>query len=68
MRNMKPKSGAFNQGELPRIVCFNKATTPLGVAFDALISAMQVFIDQYVALVWETPAKLFESKRYVKGA
>src|SRR5437868_3855046 len=39
---------AFNQGETPTIACFNKATTPLGVDLDALISAMQSFVDNYV--------------------
>ena len=68
MRNTKPKFGAFNQGEVPRIACFNKATTPLGVDFDALILAMQFFVDQFVAPVWGTPAKLVKSKGYVKGA
>jgi len=47
---------------------FNKAATPLGVDFDALIAAMQAFVDQYVMPVWGTPAKLVKSKGYVKGA
>ena len=37
----KPRFGAFNQGDVPSIACFNKAATPLGVDFDALIAAMQ---------------------------
>ena len=45
MRNGKPTFGAFNQGGVPTIACFNKAQTPLGVDFDALIAAMQVFVD-----------------------
>ncbi len=60
--------GAFNQGEVPRIACFNKAKTPLGVDFDALVAAMQVFVDKQVAPVWGTPAKLMKSTGYVKGA
>ena len=60
--------GAFNQGELPTIACFNKATIPLGVEFDALISAMQEFVDKHVAPVWGTPAKLVQSEGFVKGA
>ena len=31
--------GAFNQGIIPTIACFNKAKTHLGIDFDALISA-----------------------------
>jgi len=60
--------GAFNQGALPTIACFNKATTPLGVDFDALIAAMQVFVDKHVVPVWGTPAKLIKSNGFVKGA
>jgi hypothetical protein len=68
MKAARPKFGAFNQGGVPTIACFNKASTPLGVGFDALIAAMQAFVDQYVMPVWGTPAKLVKSKGYVKGA
>jgi hypothetical protein len=60
--------GAFNQGEFPTIACFNKATIALGVDFDALIAAMQIFVDEHVAPVWGTPAKLIKSTDFVKGA
>ncbi len=60
--------GAFNQGGVPTIACFNKAKTALGVNFDALIAAMQMFVDRHVAPVWGTPAKLIKSKGFVKGA
>jgi hypothetical protein len=30
-----PTLGAFNQGELPTIACFNKATVPFGIDLDA---------------------------------
>jgi hypothetical protein len=60
--------GAFNQGGIPTIACFNKATIPLGVDFGALIAAMQVFVDRHVAPVWGTPARLVRSKGFVKGA
>ncbi len=60
--------GAFNQGQIPKIACFNKATTPLGVNFDALIKAMQKYVDEFVAPVWGTPAKLVKSTGFVKGA
>jgi len=59
---------AFNQGGVPTIACFNQATTPLGVDFNKLIAAMQAYVDQYVAPVWGTPAKLVKSKDFVKGA
>src|ERR1035438_308156 len=68
MESTRPTLGAFNQGELPTIACFNNATTPLGVDLDALIAAMQGFVDEYVAPVWGTPAKLIKSEGFVKGA
>ncbi len=64
----RPTFGAFNQGELPTIACFNKATVPLGVDLDTLIAAMQVYIDEYVAPVWGTPAKLVKTTGFQKGA
>src|SRR5437870_6091111 len=59
---------AFNQGEIPTIACFNKATIALGVDFDALIAAMQVYVDKYVAPIWGTPAKLVKTTGFKKGA
>jgi hypothetical protein len=60
--------GAFNQGVIPTIACFNQATVPLGVDFDGLIAAMQEYIDTYVAPVWGTPAKLVKTTDFQKGA
>ena len=60
--------GAFNQGVIPTIACFNQATVPLGVDFDGLIAAMQEYVDKYVAPVWGTPAKLVKTKSFQKGA
>lgn len=68
MSDTHPTFGAFNQGEVPTIACFNQASTPLGVDLDALIAAMQTFVDHYVAPVWATPAKLVKSKGFLKGA
>jgi hypothetical protein len=68
MRTARPKFGAFNQGGIPTIACFNKAKTALGVDFDALVAAMQVFVTQHVVPVWGTPARLVKSKGFVKGA
>jgi hypothetical protein len=43
----KPVLSAFNQGlVVPTIACFNRATVPLGVNFDDLIAAMQVYVVQ----------------------
>lgn len=64
----RPIFGAFNQGAVPTIACFNKATEALGVDFDALIAAMQTYIDEFVAPVWGTPAKLVKTTGFKKGA
>lgn len=64
----KPKFGAFNQGDIPRIAVFNKAATPLGIDLDKLIAAMQLYIDRYIVPVWATPAKLVKSKGFIRGA
>ncbi len=68
MSNPHPTFGAFNQGELPTIACFNKAKTPLGVAYNALIAALQIYVDEHVAPVWGTPAKLVKTNSFVKNA
>lgn len=69
MATTKPTFGAFNQGVIPTIACFiDKSTqTPLGVDFDALIAAMQAYVNQYVAPVWGTPAKLIKSTGFIKN-
>ena len=64
----QPIRGAFDQGEVPTIACFNKATVALGVDFDELIAAMQVYVDKFVAPVWGTPAKLVKTTDFQKGA
>ncbi len=63
----KPTFGAFNQGDVPKIAVFNKAKTPLGVDLDALIAAMQEYIDKYIVPVWATPAKLVKTTDFRKG-
>ncbi len=68
MAAKKPTFGAFNQGVIPTIACFNRATVELGVDFDALIEAMQEYVDAHVAPVWGTPAKLVKTKDFQKGA
>lgn len=64
----RPTFGAFNQGAVPKIAVFNKASIPLEVDLDDLIAAMQVYIDKFVVPVWATPARLVKSKNYIKGA
>jgi hypothetical protein len=64
----RPIFGAFNQGEVPTIACFDKSTVGLGVDLDALIAAMQTYVDKFVAPVWGTPAKLIRTTGFKKGA
>jgi hypothetical protein len=51
----KPVLGAFNQGAVPTIACFNQAKTDLGVDLDDLIVAMQAYIDNNIVPIWGTP-------------
>jgi hypothetical protein len=60
--------GALNQGGVPTISCFNQATIDLGVDLDALIAAMQTYVDKHVAPVWGTPAKLVRTSGFLAGA
>ncbi len=53
---------------VPTIACFNQAKTPMGVGFDALIAAMQKFVDLHFAPVWGTPARLVKATGFLKGA
>jgi hypothetical protein len=68
MKSAKTIFGAFNQGVIPTIACFNNATVPLGVDFASLIAAMQEYVNTYVAPVWGTPAKLVKTTGFKKGA
>jgi|ERR1700733_529228 len=68
MKSARTIFGAFNQGVIPTIACFNNATVALGVDLDSLIAAMQEYIDTYVAPVWGTPAKLIKTKGFKSGA
>lgn len=64
----RPVFGAFNQGEIPTIACFNQATVDLQVDYDALIAAMQKYIDDSIVPVWGTPANLVKTDGFQKGA
>ena len=55
MKTTRPTFGAFNQGGVPKIACFNKAATPLGVNFDTLIAAMQVFGPAWNPMLFPLP-------------
>jgi hypothetical protein len=57
----------FDQGETPTISVFNKASVPLGLDLDALIAAMQEYVDKHIEPHWGTPAILKRSLDYVPG-
>jgi len=68
MASKPPTFGAFNQGVVPTIACFNQATVALGVDLDALIAAMQEYVTSHVAPVWGTPATLVKTTDFQAGA
>jgi hypothetical protein len=71
MAKRKLGFSAFDRGVIPTIACFSKATTPeneWGVGLDALIKAMQVYVNDHVAPVWGTPAVLIKSTDFVRNA
>ena len=59
---------AFDRGQVPTIACINAAKTPLGVNFEALVRALQKFVDNCFAPVWGTPAKLVKTSEPIAGA
>jgi len=60
--------GAPKRGAIPTIACINKAKTPFPIKFATLISALQTYVDEHLAPVWGTSAKLVESSEPRKGA
>jgi hypothetical protein len=58
---------SFDRGQIPTIACFNRAKTPLGLDLDALIAALQKFVDTCIVPVWGTPAKLVRSTGFLTG-
>ena len=60
--------GAFDQGQIPTVACFSKATVALGVDLDRLLGALQKFVDRHLAPVWGTPAKLVRASGFVRRA
>jgi hypothetical protein len=59
----------FNQGSQPvTIAVMNKATVPLGVDFDKLIAAMQMYIGLYLYPTWGFRARLVKTNDFIPGA
>jgi hypothetical protein len=65
MRKSNPRK--VIQRLTPKIVCINRATTSLDISFGTLIRALQSYVDDHVAPVWGTPAKLVKGSNFEKG-
>jgi hypothetical protein len=65
---MPTRSRATARPQVPTIACIYEAETPLGVDFDKLIRALQKFVDDHLAPVWGTPAKLVKATKPPRGA
>ena len=68
MTTSRPVRAAFDQGQVPTVACFSKATVALGVDLDRLLGALQKFVDRHLAPVWGTPAKLVRASGFVRRA
>lgn len=68
MSRSRPVAAAFDPGVTPTIAVFNRAKTPLGLKLDALIASMQEYVDEHVAPIWGTPARLVRSGGFRAGA
>jgi hypothetical protein len=64
----KIKMASFDQGQIPTIAVINEATVGLGVDLDALIAALQKFVDKDFAPIWGTHATLKKSNGFIPGA
>jgi len=58
---------AFDQGQKPRIAVVNQATVALGVELNALIAALNSFVNGPFAAVWGTPANIVIASIIAQG-
>lgn len=68
MARSKMTRPAISRPAVPTIACINKARMELGVDFDKLIPALQVFLDNCFVPIWGTPAKLIKATKPRHGA
>jgi hypothetical protein len=47
---------------IPTIACINESTIDLGIPLKQLVEVLQKFVDEHVAPIWGTPAKVIEAK------
>jgi hypothetical protein len=57
----------FDRGQKPLITVVNEAKTPWGVAQNALVAALQKYVDERFAPVWGVPATLASGSAIKKG-
>jgi hypothetical protein len=57
----------FDRGQKPAITVVNEAKTPWGVAQNALVAALQKYVDERFAPVWGVPATLASGSAIKKG-
>jgi hypothetical protein len=65
---MPRRSPAALRPKVPTIACVNEAKTPLGVDLGKLVRALQKYVDDHLAPVWGTPAKLVKADKPLPGA
>src|SRR4051812_33906250 len=58
----------FDRGQKPVITVVNEAKTPWGVAQNALVAALQKYVDERFAPVWGVPATLLSGSAVKKGS
>ncbi len=63
----RPGKSRSAASDVPTITCINKATIDFGIDFDKLIRVLQTYVDEHLAPVWGTPAKLVKGTRPVPG-
>jgi hypothetical protein len=64
----KSRRVALDRNSVPRVACFVRAKTPLGVGLRELLAALQEFVDVHFAPVWGVSCRLVATKGFVKGA
>lgn len=67
MRTSPRTRRLIRRGEIPSIACFNQSTIPLGSSFEALLTALQVYVERQVAPAWGKRAKLVRTSGHVPG-
>ena len=65
---MPTRSKTAARPQIPTIACIDNAETPLGLDLGKLVRALQKYVDDHLAPVWRTPAKLVKATKPPPGA